>query len=280
MLPAAAHAARQHRPSGHGRRIEQGQRVMQLPLLGPGAAASARHVEHGAEQLPAELLDGGVAGGDAAGIDIHQIMPAPRQFASGRDLDHRHRREAVRRAAPGREHMQRHAGRELQRAADEIAGRRRRIEQALVARPLAGRDDARNRRAARFDDRAHRLLDDIRQTALLVARRRIGAAVDAAAFEIAVVPAELGDQRFRHIGIGRTCRELRHAVADLGILREHHGRPGADQKIAGESERRVRRHAGKRVAAAALHADHKRRGRTGLALAARRGAAGAARPCA
>jgi hypothetical protein len=48
--------------SGDGRRIEQGQRVVQLPFFGPCASATARHVEHGVEQLPADLLDRRAAG--------------------------------------------------------------------------------------------------------------------------------------------------------------------------------------------------------------------------
>ena len=39
-------------------------------MLSPGLAA-ARHVEHQTEQLPADVFDRGVAGGDAAGINLH-----------------------------------------------------------------------------------------------------------------------------------------------------------------------------------------------------------------
>ena len=63
--------------SSDGGWIEQGQRVVQLPFFGPGAPATARDVEHGVEQLPANLLDGRAARCDAAGVNVHQIMPAP-----------------------------------------------------------------------------------------------------------------------------------------------------------------------------------------------------------
>jgi hypothetical protein len=182
--------------------------------------AAARDVEHQVEQLPAELLDGRVAGRDAAGVDVHQVVPAPRQLAPRCDLDHRHRCQPVGRAAASGEHVTRHARRKLQRAADEIAGRRRGIEQTLAVCTLAGRHHPRNGRGAGFDDRAHCLLGDVRQSALLISRRSVGAAVDAAAPEIAVVPAELGDQCFRDLRIGTARGELGHAVAHLGVLRE------------------------------------------------------------
>ena len=54
-------------------------------------------------------------------------------------------------------------------------------------------------------------------------------------------------------------------VAHLGDLREHHGGAGAHQKIGGKTERRIGGHAGERIAAAALHADHQRRRRAGFA---------------
>src|SRR5215207_511600 len=38
--------------SGHRRRVEQHQRVVQLPVLGPGLLPAAGDVEHQAEQLP------------------------------------------------------------------------------------------------------------------------------------------------------------------------------------------------------------------------------------
>src|SRR6185369_2549516 len=171
--------------SGHRSRVEQDERVLQLPLLRPRLLPAAGDVEHQPEQLPADVLDRRFAVGDAAGVDVHQVVPAAREIGPRRDLDHRHLGEAVRRAAPGREDVQVHARGELQRAADEVARRRRRVDEAAidaaVAQPLAGRKHPADRRAAALDDRAHRLLDDVRQAALLVARRRVGAAVGEAA---------------------------------------------------------------------------------------------------
>ena len=37
-----------------------------------------------AEQLPAGFLDRRFAGGDAAGVEVDQVLPAPRQFAARR----------------------------------------------------------------------------------------------------------------------------------------------------------------------------------------------------
>ena len=44
-------------------------------MFGPGLAA-ARHVKHETEQFPADVLDRRVAGRDAAGVDVDQIVPA------------------------------------------------------------------------------------------------------------------------------------------------------------------------------------------------------------
>jgi hypothetical protein len=41
--------------------------------LGPSAAA-ARHVEHQAKQLPADLPDRRLAAGDRAGVEVHQVV--------------------------------------------------------------------------------------------------------------------------------------------------------------------------------------------------------------
>ena len=41
-------------------------------MLGPRLAA-AGDVENEAEDLPADVLDGGLAGGDAAGVNIDQV---------------------------------------------------------------------------------------------------------------------------------------------------------------------------------------------------------------
>src|SRR2546427_6392067 len=63
-------------------------------------------------------------------------MPAPRQVAARGHLDHGHLGQAVGRAPARGEHMQVHAGGQLQRAADEIAGRRGRIDQAALDAPV------------------------------------------------------------------------------------------------------------------------------------------------
>ena len=56
-------------------------------------------------------------------------------------------------------------------------------------------------------------------------------------------------------------------ITHFGDFGEHHRGAAAYQQVRGVTHRRVRRHAGKRIAAAALHADDQFRGRAGFALA-------------
>ena len=132
---------------------------------------------------------------------------------------------------------------------------------------LAGRQHVRDRRRARLDDRAHRLLDDVRQAALLVARRGVGAAIDLAALQVGVVPGHLVDHALRHLGRGGARGQLVDAVAHFGGLGEHHARAGAHQQVGAEAHRRVGGDAGEGIAAAALHADHEFARRHGFAPA-------------
>ena len=50
---------------------------------------SARDIEHETEQLPAHVCNRRFARRDGARVDIHQIVPAPRQIRTRRDLDDR-----------------------------------------------------------------------------------------------------------------------------------------------------------------------------------------------
>ena len=59
-------------------------------MFGPGLFAAAGHIQHQAEEFLAHVFDGGRAVGDRAGVDVHQVVPAPRQVAAGGDLDHWH----------------------------------------------------------------------------------------------------------------------------------------------------------------------------------------------
>ena len=101
-------------------------------LLGPGAAA-AGNFQQAVEEQPADFFDGGRAVGDDTGVDVHEVEPAPRQFAARGDLDDRAGGQAVGRAAAGGENMQVHAGGELQGAADEVAGGGGGKDQAALA---------------------------------------------------------------------------------------------------------------------------------------------------
>src|ERR1700675_2157361 len=93
--------------SGYRPRREQRQIVMNAPAVGPYFGAAARNVEDQAEQVPAGLLDRGFAGGDAAGVEVDQILPAARQFGARRHLDDGGCGEPIGAAGPGRQHLQR-----------------------------------------------------------------------------------------------------------------------------------------------------------------------------
>src|SRR6202171_2047906 len=69
--------------SGHRSRREQSEIVMNAPAVGPHLGAATRNLQNQAEQVPAGLLDGGFAGGDAAGVGIDQVLPAALEFGLG-----------------------------------------------------------------------------------------------------------------------------------------------------------------------------------------------------
>ena len=127
-------------------------------------------------------------------------MPAPCQVAARGNLDHRNLGQAIRRAAPGGEDVQVDAGRQLQRAANEVAGRRGGVDQPFLTNFFARRQYAVDGIAAGFDDGAHGFLDDVGQTALLVARRGVGAAIHAALLQVLVVPGHFADHGLRDFG--------------------------------------------------------------------------------
>nr|GEU28088.1 hypothetical protein [Tanacetum cinerariifolium] len=250
----------------HRGRVEQHQRILQLPFFGPGFAA-AGHVQHQLEHLPAHVRDGGVAAGDTAGVDVHQVVPALGQIVAGGDLDHRDFGQAVRGTAARGEDVHIHPRSQLQCTANEIAGGRGGVDQTLLFELFARTDHAVDCTAARLDDRAHGFLDDVRQTALLVTGRGVGAAVDAAVIEVAVVPRHLADHGGRHFRRFGARGQLVDTVAHLGRFGEHHGGAGAHQQVGGKAHGRIGGHAGKRVAAAALHANHQLGRRHRFALA-------------
>jgi len=45
-------------------------------VVGPGLFAAAGYFEDEVEELPAYLLDCGVAGGDGSGVDVDEVGPA------------------------------------------------------------------------------------------------------------------------------------------------------------------------------------------------------------
>ena len=71
--------------------------------------------------LHADLLDCGLPGRDAAGIDIDEVVPLLGQRGARGDLHYGDHGKAVRRTFAGGEDVQVHRG-QLLRAANEIAG--------------------------------------------------------------------------------------------------------------------------------------------------------------
>src|SRR5690606_961704 len=142
--------------------------------------------------------------GNAPRVHVHEVVPAPGEFGARGDFDDRAGGEAIRRAAARGEDVQVHAGCQLQRAADEVARGRGGVDEAALVAPqfVAGREHLRDGRAAAFGDAAHGFLDDVRQAAGLVAGRRVGRAVDAAAREVFVVPAQFAHDGFGDLGRG------------------------------------------------------------------------------
>src|SRR5690606_36732347 len=178
--------------SGDRAGVEQDQVVDDAPVLGPGFA-SAGDIQDAYEQFLAQVLDAGFAGGDPAGVDVHQVVPAARQVRTRGHLDHGDFGQAVGCAPPGGEAVDVHACGQLQRAPDEDAGRGGGVHQPRVPCALARRLDAADRCAAGLDDRTHGLFDDVRQAAALVARRGVCAAVSLSALQVIVVPGHLAD---------------------------------------------------------------------------------------
>lgn len=154
--------------SGHWRRVKYRQLVMQSPLVRESLFPAAGDIENKVKQLPAHIFDCLFTRGDGACIDIHQVIPAVRQLGTRRHFNDRHRHQPVRRAASGGKDLYGNAGSDLLRAADEIAGGRRGVNQAAFGGALARRQYFDNGALTRFSDRAQRFFHDVRQAAFLL----------------------------------------------------------------------------------------------------------------
>ena len=55
--------------------VEEGEVVVEAPVVGAGLFAAAGYVEDELEELGADLLDGGVTGGDCACVEVDEIDP-------------------------------------------------------------------------------------------------------------------------------------------------------------------------------------------------------------
>lgn len=83
---------------------------METPVVGPGLFAAAGYFEDELEDFFADLLDGGVAGGDAASVDVDEVFPALGEGGARGYLDDWDHREAVGCAAAGGEDVHVHGG--------------------------------------------------------------------------------------------------------------------------------------------------------------------------
>ena len=65
--------------SGDWAGIKGRKRIVQAPMIGPGLLTSAGDVEDETENLPADVFYRRATCGDAAGVDVDEIVPALRQ---------------------------------------------------------------------------------------------------------------------------------------------------------------------------------------------------------
>ena len=163
--------------------------------------------------------------------------------------------------------MQVHARGKLQGAANEIAGRAGRKNQAFLpgCETLAGRQHVGDRKAAALDDRTHGFFSDIGQASGLVTRCGVGAAVNLPTRQIAVVPVKLAHNGLRYLRRGSALGELVRGVSHLGVFAEHDGRAGPHQQVCCKANCRIGRDTREGIAAATLHTHHQGAGRQGLA---------------
>ena len=151
--------------------------------------------------------------------------------------------------------------------ADEVARRRRGVNQTAFGRALPRREHFGNRALSGFSDRTQRLFYNVGQTAFFIARGWVGAAVGFTHIKIVIVPGHLLQQASADFFVDGARRQQMNRIAYFGDFGKHDGRPAAHQQIGGIAHRRVGGHARKRIAAAALHTDHQFGGRAGFALA-------------
>lgn len=239
---------------GDGTGVEGGERVVEAPVVGPGFLTAGGDVEDEVEKIPAGGLDGGLAGGDTAGVEINQVGPFFGESGAGTDLDDGDKGETVGGALTGGEDMHIHGG-ELLGAADEVAGGGGGEDEARGGDFLAVGGDGGDGRAAGLGDAAEGFFNDVREAAALVAGGGIGGAVGGAAGEVFVVPLHFADEGAGDIRGGAARGEEVDGVADFGDFTEQDGGAGADEQVGGEAHGRVGGDAGEGVAAPALEAD-------------------------
>ena len=84
---------------------------------------------------------------------------------------------------------------------------------------------------ARLGDRTEGFLNNIGESAALVAGRGIGTAVGFASRKVFVIPAHLTDQGAAHFDCRGTRCEQVDGIPHLGHFREHDGCTGAHQQV-------------------------------------------------
>ena len=140
------------------------------------------------------------------------------------------------------------------------------MDEAALGDTLSVTGDLVQRRAAGLGDRTKRLLEDGRQPAQLVARRRV--VVDRGAEERCVVlpPVDAVDQILGYLRVPGPPRQQVLAAVDLSRLSQHDRTALADDFIGGPAQAGVRGHARPAIRPAALQCNDQLRRRNRLPL--------------
>ncbi len=153
---------------------------MEAILVAVRLLDAACNVQNQVEDFGADIGDGGFTGGDMTGRDINEVEPLLFHLVAAAHLDDGSHIQTIRRAAASHEDLQADAGGHLRGAADDIGSRRCGEDQAVLGGLFRRGEDFDKGAGAALGDGAHCFLDDVCQTAFLVARSGVCVAVNAA----------------------------------------------------------------------------------------------------
>ena len=228
---------------------------MESVLIAVGLLQSACHIQDHVEYLRSHLSDGRLSGGNGTGGNIDHVKPVILHFIAAANLDDGADIQAVGSSPAGHEYLKADSAGHLAGAADNIAGRGRRVDEAPLRGLLRRRKHLHNGACAALGNGAHGLFHDICQTALLVAGGRIGIPAHTAGCQIVIIPLHLFRQPVTGLGIRTPGRQHLNAVPDFGNLAEHHSAAAPDDHVRGVAGAGIGRNSAEGIAAAALHTD-------------------------